>query len=169
MWDRAEEALARALDDKGIPYRVQPGEGAFYGPKHEFVLSDSIGRRWQCGTIQVDFSMPERLDASYVAEDSARRTPVMVHRAILGSLERFIGMLIEDTAGKLPAWLAPSAGGGAHHHRPPRRVRPGGGKKPEKTGLQGGGRLEKTRRSAIKSGNIRCSTYPISWSSVIGR
>ena len=107
LWDRAEEALARALDEKGIQYVVQPGEGAFYGPKHEFVLRDSIGRRWQCGTIQVDFSMPGRLGAAYVTEDGSKQVPVMIHRAILGSLERFIGILIEDTEGKLPFWLAP--------------------------------------------------------------
>ncbi|MGA0843804.1 MAG: threonine--tRNA ligase [Arenicellales bacterium] len=107
LWDRAEKALADALEEKNIPYTVQPGEGAFYGPKHEFVLRDSIGRRWQCGTIQVDFSMPGRLGASYVAEDGSKKVPVMIHRAILGSLERFIGILIEDTEGKLPFWLAP--------------------------------------------------------------
>ncbi|MEK9744086.1 MAG: threonine--tRNA ligase [Gammaproteobacteria bacterium] len=107
LWDRAEKALADALEEKNIPYTVQPGEGAFYGPKHEFVLRDSIGRRWQCGTIQVDFSMPGRLGASYVAEDGSKKVPVMIHRAILGSLERFIGILIEDTEGKMPFWLAP--------------------------------------------------------------
>ena len=107
LWDRAEDALARALEEKGIDYVVQPGEGAFYGPKHEFVLRDSIGRRWQCGTIQVDFSMPGRLGASYVSEDGSKQVPVMIHRAILGSLERFIGILIEDTEGKLPFWLSP--------------------------------------------------------------
>ena len=107
LWDRAEKALALALEEKGITYTVQPGEGAFYGPKHEFVLRDSIGRRWQCGTIQVDFSMPGRLDAEYVTADGAKKTPVMIHRAILGSLERFIGILIEDTEGRLPFWLAP--------------------------------------------------------------
>ena len=107
LWDRAEKALALALEGKGITYTVQPGEGAFYGPKHEFVLRDSIGRRWQCGTIQVDFSMPGRLDAEYVTADGAKKTPVMIHRAILGSLERFIGILIEDTEGRLPFWLAP--------------------------------------------------------------
>ena len=107
LWDAAEEALKKALDDKGIIYTVQKGEGAFYGPKHEFVLRDSIGRRWQCGTIQIDFSMPELLGAHYIAEDGSKRTPVMIHRAILGSLERFIGMLIEDTEGRLPFWLAP--------------------------------------------------------------
>ncbi len=107
LWDRAEKALALALEEKGITYTVQPGEGAFYGPKHEFVLRDSIGRRWQCGTIQVDFSMPGRLDAEYVTADGAKKIPVMIHRAILGSLERFIGILIEDTEGRLPFWLAP--------------------------------------------------------------
>ncbi|MBT7672375.1 MAG: threonine--tRNA ligase, partial [Proteobacteria bacterium] len=107
LWDRAEEALAKALEEKDIPYTVQPGEGAFYGPKHEFVLRDSIGRRWQCGTIQVDFSMPGRLGATFVAEDGSKQVPVMIHRAILGSLERFIGILIEDTEGKMPFWLAP--------------------------------------------------------------
>ncbi|MDE0249448.1 MAG: threonine--tRNA ligase [Gammaproteobacteria bacterium] len=107
LWDEAEQALQRVLDNQELEYRLQPGEGAFYGPKIEFTLRDSIGRVWQCGTIQVDFSMPERLDASYVAEDGSRQVPVMIHRAILGSLERFIGILIENYAGDLPFWLAP--------------------------------------------------------------
>ncbi|MGB5234455.1 MAG: threonine--tRNA ligase [Candidatus Macondimonas sp.] len=107
QWDRAELALANALSAKGLNYRLQPGEGAFYGPKIEFALKDCLGRVWQLGTIQLDFSMPERLGAEYVAEDNARRTPVMLHRAILGSLERFIGILIEHHAGALPVWLAP--------------------------------------------------------------
>lgn len=107
QWDRAETALANALSAKGLSYRAQPGEGAFYGPKIEFALKDCLGRVWQLGTIQLDFSMPERLGAEYVAEDNARRTPVMLHRAILGSLERFIGILIEHYAGALPVWLAP--------------------------------------------------------------
>ncbi len=106
-WDKAEQALATALNSQGIEYQISPGEGAFYGPKIEFSLKDSIGRVWQCGTIQVDFSMPERLGAEYVAEDSSRKTPVMLHRAILGSLERFIGILIENHAGAMPLWLAP--------------------------------------------------------------
>ncbi len=107
LWDRAEKALEDALRHKGLNYNVQPGEGAFYGPKIEFSLKDSLGRVWQCGTIQLDFSMPGRLDAEYVAEDGSRRTPVMIHRAILGSLERFIGVLLEHYAGKLPLWLSP--------------------------------------------------------------
>jgi len=107
QWDRAETALANALSAKGLAYRLQPGEGAFYGPKIEFALKDCLGRVWQLGTIQLDFSMPERLGAEYVAEDNARRVPVMLHRAILGSLERFIGILIEHHAGVLPVWLAP--------------------------------------------------------------
>lgn len=107
LWDRAEESLKIALENKGLEYTLQPGEGAFYGPKIEFTLRDSLGRRWQCGTIQLDFSMPDRLDASYIAEDGSRKTPVMIHRAILGSLERFIGILIEHHAGNLPLWLAP--------------------------------------------------------------
>jgi threonyl-tRNA synthetase len=107
IWDKAEAALINALDSQGIDYQIQPGEGAFYGPKIEFTLKDSLGRPWQCGTIQVDFSMPQRLGAEYVAEDSSRKTPVMLHRAILGSLERFIGILIENYAGAMPLWLAP--------------------------------------------------------------
>jgi len=106
-WDKAEEALRLALDSKGLAWDLQPGEGAFYGPKIEFSLRDSIGRVWQRGTIQLDFSLPTRLDAEYVAEDNSRRPPVMLHRAILGSLERFIGILIEHYAGLLPTWLAP--------------------------------------------------------------
>ncbi|MYB89097.1 MAG: threonine--tRNA ligase, partial [Proteobacteria bacterium] len=107
LWDEAEAALQQVLEDQDLDYKLQPGEGAFYGPKIEFTLRDSIGRVWQCGTIQVDFSMPGRLDASYVAEDGSRQVPVMIHRAILGSLERFIGILIENYAGDLPFWLAP--------------------------------------------------------------
>ena len=107
LWDEAEAALQQVLEAQGLEYKLQPGEGAFYGPKVEFTLRDSIGRVWQCGTIQVDFSMPGRLDASYVAEDGSRQVPVMIHRAILGSLERFIGILIENYAGDLPFWLAP--------------------------------------------------------------
>ncbi len=107
QWDKAELALADALQARGLDYTIQPGEGAFYGPKIEFVLNDSIGRQWQCGTIQVDFSMPGRLQAEYIDESSSRRTPVMIHRAILGSLERFIGILIEETEGRFPLWLAP--------------------------------------------------------------
>ena len=107
QWDQAEEALRVVLEDSGTGWELNPGEGAFYGPKIEFVLSDSIGRSWQCGTAQVDFSMPERLGAAYIGEDSKKHTPVMVHRAILGSLERFIGILIEHHAGALPYWLAP--------------------------------------------------------------
>lgn len=106
-WDRAEKALGDALDGKDLPWQELPGEGAFYGPKIEFTLRDCIGREWQMGTIQVDFSMPGRLDAQYVAEDDKRRVPVMLHRAILGSFERFIGILIEHYEGAFPAWLAP--------------------------------------------------------------
>jgi threonyl-tRNA synthetase len=107
VWDKAERALADALEAAGIEYELQPGEGAFYGPKIEFSLTDCIGRVWQCGTMQVDFSMPGRLGAEYVDEDGERRVPVMLHRAILGSIERFIGVLIEHHAGELPLWLAP--------------------------------------------------------------
>jgi len=106
-WDRSEKALELALNDNNLEWELQPGEGAFYGPKVEFSLKDCIGRVWQCGTIQVDFSMPERLGAQYIAEDGSKQVPVMLHRAILGSLERFIGILIEEYAGALPAWLAP--------------------------------------------------------------
>ncbi|MDX1497528.1 MAG: threonine--tRNA ligase, partial [Salinisphaeraceae bacterium] len=107
LWDKAEAGLQRVLDNKGLEYKLQPGEGAFYGPKIEFTLRDCLGREWQCGTVQLDFSMPGRLDAQYVDEAGERRTPVMIHRAILGSLERFIGILIEQHAGALPLWLAP--------------------------------------------------------------
>ena len=108
VWDKAEKALADALDAKGLNWQEQPGEGAFYGPKIEFTLKDCLGRHWQLGTIQVDFSMPARLDAQYVAEDGSRKTPVMLHRAILGSFERFIGILIEHFEGKFPPWLSPT-------------------------------------------------------------
>lgn len=107
VWDKAENALELALNNKALKWDLQPGEGAFYGPKIEFSLKDCIGRVWQCGTIQVDFSMPGRLDATYIAEDGSRQVPVMLHRAILGSLERFIGILIEQHAGTFPLWLSP--------------------------------------------------------------
>ncbi len=106
-WDKAEAALAQALDSKSLSWELNPGEGAFYGPKIEFSLKDSIGRVWQCGTMQVDFSMPARLDAEYVAEDGSRKTPVMLHRALIGAFERFIGILIEHWEGKFPVWFAP--------------------------------------------------------------
>ncbi len=107
VWDKAETALMDAVNASGLEFELNPGEGAFYGPKLEFVLRDAIGRDWQCGTFQVDFVLPERLGATYVGEDSQRHTPVMLHRAILGSFERFIGILIENYAGRLPIWLAP--------------------------------------------------------------
>ena len=107
VWDKAEKALEEALDAKGLAWKLQPGGGAFYGPKIDFSLRDCLDRVWQCGTMQVDFSMPGRLDAGYIADDNSRKVPVMLHRAILGSLERFIGILIEETAGALPLWLAP--------------------------------------------------------------
>jgi threonyl-tRNA synthetase len=107
LWDRAEAALEAALDAAGMDWKLNPGDGAFYGPKIDFSLRDTIGRVWQCGTLQLDFNMPNRLDVHYVGEDSQRHTPVMLHRAILGSLERFIGILIENYGGKFPVWLAP--------------------------------------------------------------
>jgi len=107
VWDRSEKALEKALNDNGLDWDLQPGEGAFYGPKIEFSLKDCIGRLWQCGTMQVDFSTPGRLGAEYVAEDGSKKAPVMLHRAILGSIERFLGILIEQHAGAMPAWLAP--------------------------------------------------------------
>jgi threonyl-tRNA synthetase len=107
VWDRAEAALRHAVEAAGLDYALNPAEGAFYGPKLEFALRDALGRDWQCGTLQLDFVMPEALGASYVGEDGARRVPAMLHRAILGSIERFIGVLIEHHAGRLPLWLTP--------------------------------------------------------------
>ncbi len=107
LWDKAEAALEKALKDLGMPYEISPGDGAFYGPKLAFIIRDAIGREWGCGTLQLDFNMPERLDALYTAEDGSRQRPVMLHRAILGSIERWIGIMIENYAGKLPLWLAP--------------------------------------------------------------
>ncbi len=107
VWDKAEGALEKAIKSLGLPYQVNPGDGAFYGPKLDFKLTDAIGREWQCGTFQCDFNLPNRLDAEYVGEDGAKHRPVMLHRAVLGSFERFIGILLENYAGKLPFWLAP--------------------------------------------------------------
>jgi threonyl-tRNA synthetase len=106
-WDHAEAALARVLDGRGMPYQVNPGDGAFYGPKIDFHVKDSLGRSWQLGTVQLDYQMPQRFGLSYVAPDGAERQPVMIHRAMLGSVERFLAILIEQTAGAFPLWLAP--------------------------------------------------------------
>ena len=107
IWDKSEEALEKALKETDLDYRIQPGEGAFYGPKIEYILKDSLGRIWQCGTIQLDFNLPKRLGAEYIDEDNSKKHPVMLHRAIVGSMERFIGILIEHYAGLMPLWLAP--------------------------------------------------------------
>jgi threonyl-tRNA synthetase len=107
VWDKSERALEQALNTRGLAWELQPGEGAFYGPKIEFSLKDCLERIWQCGTLQVDFNLPERLGAHYIAENGSKQVPVMLHRAILGSLERFIGILIEHHAGAFPLWLAP--------------------------------------------------------------
>ncbi len=106
-WDRLENALSASLEAQGLQWSVNPGEGAFYGPKLEFVLRDAIGRDWQCGTLQVDMNLPDRFDIGYIAEDGSTKRPVMLHRALFGSLERFTGILLEHYAGKLPAWLSP--------------------------------------------------------------
>ena len=108
VWDKAESALETAIKKLDIPYTIEAGEGAFYGPKLDFVLTDAIGREWQCGTFQADFNLPDRLDAEYIGEDGSKHRPVLMHRAILGSFERFIGILIENYSGKLPLWLAPT-------------------------------------------------------------
>jgi threonyl-tRNA synthetase len=107
VWDKAESALENAIKKLDLPFETVEGEGAFYGPKLDFVLTDAIGREWQCGTFQADFNLPDRLDAEYVGEDGSKHRPVMIHRAVLGSFERFIGILIENYSGKLPLWLAP--------------------------------------------------------------
>ena len=107
VWDKAESALENAIQKLELPFEIVEGEGAFYGPKLDFVLTDAIGREWQCGTFQADFNLPDRLDAEYVGEDGSKHRPVMIHRAVLGSFERFIGILIENYSGKLPLWLAP--------------------------------------------------------------
>ncbi len=125
VWDRAEAALRAALRACGVSWTDLPGEGAFYGPKIEYHLKDSLGRSWQCGTMQVDFSMPERLGAEYVAEDNTRKVPVMLHRAIVGSLERFIGILHRKPRRGAALVARADAGGGADHHRPPGGLRPG--------------------------------------------
>ena len=108
IWEKAEAALAGALDKIGKPYKLNPGDGAFYGPKLDFKIKDAIGRTWQCGTIQLDFNLPERFDISYIGEDGEKHRPVMIHRVVYGSIERFIGILIEHFAGAFPLWLAPT-------------------------------------------------------------
>ena len=108
VWDKSEKALKDAVEVAGYDFELNPGEGAFYGPKLEFILKDAIGREWQCGTLQVDFVLPDRLDATYIGEDGEKHRPVMLHRAVLGSFERFIGILLENDYGKLPNWLTPT-------------------------------------------------------------
>ena len=107
VWDKSEAALREAVEEAGLEYEMNPGEGAFYGPKLEFVLTDAVGRDWQCGTLQVDFVLPERLRAEYIAAGGNKERPVMLHRAVIGTFERFMGILIEEYAGKFPLWLAP--------------------------------------------------------------
>ncbi len=129
MWDQAEAIMTRVLEQiaqrsgNRIKTGINPGEGAFYGPKFEYVLRDAIGRDWQCGTTQVDFNLPQRFDAFYIAADGSKQTPVMIHRAICGSMERFLGVVLEHYAGHLPLWLSAPAGGGRHHHVGCRRLR----------------------------------------------
>ncbi len=124
-WDKAETALIDAISQLGYEYALAEGEGAFYGPKLEFHVRDAIGRSWQCATLQVDFIMPQRLDATYIGSDGQKHYPVMLHRAVYGSFERFAGMLIEGYAGKLPLWVAPVQAVRRHHHERGRRVRAG--------------------------------------------
>ena len=153
IWDEAEADLQAALEAQGKPFRLQPGEGAFYGPKIEFTLKDSLGRRWQCGTVQLDFSMPERLGAHYIDENDVRQTPVMIHRAILGSLERFIGILIEQYAGQMPLWLSPM-------RKPTTRRRS------RKNWQRRGFAWKKIcgmKKLTIKSASTLCSAYPSCW------
>ena len=107
-WDKAEKALQDAIEKLKLEYSIDEGDGAFYGPKLDFVLTDAIGRKWQCGTLQVDFNLPGRFDSTFIGEDGAKHTPVLLHRAALGSFERFIGILLENYGGKLPVWLAPT-------------------------------------------------------------
>ena len=117
MWEHAEARPRRCLEARGVGYTVNPGDGAFYGPKIDFVVKDALGREWQLGTIQLDFNLPERFDLTYVDADGSEQRPVMIHRAMLGSLERFLGVMIEHFAGDLPLWLAPEQVAGAAHHR----------------------------------------------------
>ena len=142
IWDKAEAALRQAAAAAGIETTLNPGEGAFYGPKLEFVLRDAIGRDWQCGTLQVDFNLPGRLGATYIGEDSQKHTPVMLHRAMFGSLERFIGILIEHHAGKLPTWLAPVQAVVMGITERTGQILPGSCGKPEKSGASGRNGLE---------------------------
>ena len=162
-WDKAEAALIESLNESECAFEISPGEGAFYGPKIEYSLKDAIGRVWQCGTMQVDFFMPGRLGAEYVAEDNTRKIPVMLHRAIVGSMERFIGILIEHFAGAFPLWLAPvqvvvlniSEHQADYAESVAARLR------------EAGFRVEatcETRKFPIKFGNIACKSSPTSWS-----
>ena len=155
IWDRAEGALKEAVVAAGLETILNPGEGAFYGPKLEFVLRDAIGRDWQCGTLQVDFVLPERLDAAYTGEDGGRHRPVMLHRAILGSFERFIGILVEHYAGGVPAVARAGAGGHRHHHQRRRFLCPRSGARLTRGRAPGRAWTSPTKRSAT-----RCASIP---------
>jgi threonyl-tRNA synthetase len=167
-WDKAENALRNALRGAGVEWQELPGEGAFYGPKIEYHLKDAIGRTWQLGTMQVDFMMPGRLGAEYVDEDSARRTPVMLHRAIVGSMERFIGILIEHHAGLFPAWLAPVQAV-VMNITDAQADFVAKWRKPLSRKVSASRRICATRKSAIKSANTRWTRFRISWSWVTGK
>ncbi len=138
MWDHAEGALAGAMKRRGLEYEIGEGEGTFYGPKIDLHMTDSIGRSWQLGTVQLDYQMPERFQLEYTGADNAEHQPVMIHRALMGSFERFIGILIEHYAGEFPLWLAPGAGAHAADRRPPRGLRARGGR-PARAGRAAGG------------------------------
>jgi threonyl-tRNA synthetase len=168
-WDALENALSGALDRMGIAYRVNPGEGAFYGPKLEFVLRDAIGRDWQCGTLQVDLNLPERFDIHYVDEKDQRQRPVMLHRALFGSLERFTGILIEHYSGLFPLWLAPRQAEGPHHQRAPRTTTHSElVQNPEAGRSCGPMPICATRRSATRSASTPCRRSP-TWPSSANR
>jgi threonyl-tRNA synthetase len=168
-WGRTSSGTAprarsrTSLEKAGAQYEIAAGDGVFYGPKIEYHLKDAIGRLWQCGTMQVDFQLPERLGAEYVAADNTRKTPAMLHRATIGSMERFIGIVIEHFGGAFPLWLAPEQVVGAEHHRAPGRVRRKRRARTENRPVSGPKRICETRKFPIKFGNIACKSCPTNW------
>ena len=170
MWDRSEAALQAALDRGGYEYTIHEGDGAFYGPKIDLHMRDSLNRSWQLGTVQLDYNFPERFDLTYTGADNAEHQPAMLHRALVGSFERFIGILLEHTGGELPFWLAPDAGHGAPAGRPPQRLRARGGRgtaAPPSCALTS---TTAPSRSGARSARPSCARCPTcSWSAIASR
>ena len=163
QWEHNQEILKEAITEMGKDFEVNEGDGAFYGPKLDFHLADSLGRTWQCGTVQLDSQLPERFELEYIGEDGQKHRPVMLHRVVLGSIERFIGVITEHFAGKFPLWLGPGAGGDPAHRRAPPRLRPAACSSSWRPPASGWSATPAARRSATRSGRPSCRRRPTCW------